>query len=78
MPTYIEFEEWVRTEGTINTVAISAFNKWLLNRKHIPTKLEDIHGTLNKPNDGTWTDGVLLNHLEDWKYAHTALLGADC
>ena len=77
MPTYLEFEEWVRTEGTIDAAAIAAFNERLLNREHIPAKLEDIHGTLNKPNDGTWTGGVLLNHLEDWKYAHTALLDAD-
>jgi hypothetical protein len=67
----------VRTEGTIDAAAIAAFNERLLNREHIPAKLEDIHGTLNKPNDGTWTGGVLLNHLEDWKYAHTALLDAD-
>ena len=53
---------------------MTAFNQLLLEREHIPAKLEDIHGTLNRPNDGTWTSGVLLNHLEDWKYAHTTLL----
>ena len=73
LPTYLEFETWVRTEGTIDTEAIAEFNQRLLNRDHIPAKLEDIHGTLDRPNDGTWTSGVLLNNLEDWKYAHTAL-----
>ena len=61
-------------EGTIEPDAVTAFNQLLLEREHIPAKLEDIHGTLNRPNDGTWTSGVLLNHLEDWKYAHTTLL----
>jgi len=73
-PTYLQFEEWVCREGTIEPDAVTAFNQLLLEREHIPAKLEDIHGTLNRPNDGTWTSGVLLNHLEDWKYAHTTLL----
>ena len=74
LPTYLEFEVWVRAEGKIDTEAIAAFNQRLLGREHIPAKIEDIHGTLGRPDDGTWTSGVELNHLEDWKYAHTALM----
>ena len=72
-PTYLEFEAWVRQEAVIDTVAIMEFNERLLSRQHIPTKIEDIHRTIGRPNDGAWISGVLLNHLEDWKYAHTAL-----
>ncbi len=74
LPTYLEFEAWVRSEATMDPEAITAFNQLLLDRVHNPGKLEDIHATLGRPNDGTWTSGVLLNHLEDWKYAHTVLL----
>ncbi len=76
LPTYLEFEAWVREKASIDTAAIAEFNERLTSREHIPAKLEDIHGTLHRPNDGTWTSGVLLNHLEDWKYAHTTLLDA--
>ena len=72
-PTYLEFEAWMRQEAVIDTVAIMEFNERLLSRQHIPTKIEDIHRTIGRPNDGAWISGVLLNHLEDWKYAHTAL-----
>lgn len=74
LPTYLEFEAWVRREATLDIEAIVEFNQRLIGREHIPAKLADIHGTLDRPNDGTWTSGVLLNHLEDWKYAHTTLM----
>jgi len=72
LPTYLEFEGWVRREGTIGADAIAAFNERLLKREHIPAKLEDIHATLGRAQ--TWTAGVLLNNLEDWHYAHAALM----
>ena len=41
-PTYLQFEDWVRREGTIETTTLAAFNQRLLKREHIPAKLEDI------------------------------------
>ncbi len=72
LPTYLEFEAWVRDNGTIDLVAIAEFNERLLTREHIPAKLADIHSTLGR--EQTWVSGVLLNHLEDWHYAHAALV----
>ena len=75
LPTYTEFEDWVRQQADpIDPQAVADFNRTLLERQHRPEKLVDIHAALNRPNDGTWTGGVLLNNLEDWQYAHTSLL----
>ena len=71
MPTYLAFEGWVRQEGTIEEEAVAAFNQRLLERDHIAAKQAEIHATLQRPP--TWTSGVLLNHLEDWHYAHEGL-----
>ena len=76
MPTYLAFEDWVRREGTIEIEkeTVAAFNQLLLEREHIAAKQAEIHATLQRPP--TWTSGVLLNHLEDWHYAHEGLSGA--
>ena len=55
-------------QGTIEEEAVAAFNQRLLEREHIAAKQAEIHATLQRPP--TWTSGVLLNHLEDWHYAH--------
>ena len=53
---------------------MAAFNQHLLERDHIAAKQAEIHDTLQRLP--TWTSGVLLNHLEDWHYAHEGLDGA--
>ena len=73
MPTYLAFEDWVRQEGTIEKEVVAAFNQRLLEREHNAAKQAEIHATLQRPP--TWTSGVLLNHLEDWHYAHQGLVG---
>ena len=73
LPTYLEFEAWVRRQGTVEEEAVAAFNQRLLEREHIAAKQAEIHATLQRPP--TWTSGVLLNHLEDWHYAHQGLVG---
>lgn len=72
LPTYLQFEEWLGQRATADVAAIDEFNERLLTREHIPAKLLDIHSTLGRQQ--TWTSGVLLNHLEDWHYAHAALV----
>ena len=73
LPTYLDFEAWVRRQGTIEEEAVAAFNQRLLEREHNAAKQAEIHATLQRPP--TWTSGVLLNHLEDWHYAHQGLVG---
>ena len=73
LPTYLEFEDWVRREGVVEEGAVAAFNRRLLEREHIAAKQAEIHAALQRPP--TWTSGVLLNHLEDWHYAHQGLAG---
>jgi hypothetical protein len=74
IPTYLEFEDWVRREtgGRIDKEAVEEFNRLLTERQHRPAKIEEIHALLGRPK--TWTSGVLLNHLEDWHYAHAAVM----
>ena len=73
MPDYLEFEDWVRREGVVEEGAVAAFNRRLLEREHVEAKQAEIHAALQRPR--TWTSGVLLNHLEDWHYAHQGLEG---
>ena len=73
MPAYLAFEDWVRQEGVVEEGAVAAFNRRLLERVHIEAKQAEIHATLQRPR--TWTSGVLLNHLEDWHFAHQGLEG---
>ena len=43
------------------------------NRIHSNEKIVDIHDTLGLENDGSLTSAVILNHVEDWYFAHADL-----
>ena len=72
LPSYVDFENWVRQQGTVDSAAIAAFNERLLQREHNEAKRQDIHATLGRPQ--TWTAGVLINNLEDWHYGYSVLM----
>lgn len=75
LPSYPQFEAWVVAQkgDGVDLGAIEAFNARLLERRHGDEKRAGIQDMLGRPVDTA--KGVLLNHLEDWKYAHTALFG---
>jgi len=75
LPSYTQFESYIlgQTNGQIDHDKVQEFHTFMLNRVHPDKKRADIHNTIGKEEDGTLTNGVLLNHLEDWALAHKAL-----
>jgi hypothetical protein len=76
LPSYIEFESWIRTrtDDTFDRDRIEQWHHKLLKRIHPDRKRADIHRTIGREDDGTLRLGVMLNHVEDWAYAHRAVL----
>ncbi len=74
-PTYLQFETWVReqTNNQFDWPKIHAWHNFLLNRIHPDKKRADIHTTIGRVDNGEIVHGVMLNHLEDWAYAHRAV-----
>jgi hypothetical protein len=74
-PSYLDFEAWAlsRAGGRIDHHAVDAFHSFFQNRIHPEKKRLDIYRVAGLPPDCPLTNGVLLNHLEDWAYAHRAL-----
>ena len=51
------------------------WNSFVRTRIHTEEKIVDIHNTLGLANDGSLTSAVVLNHVEDWHFAHADLTG---
>lgn len=76
LPSYFQFENWVRkqTGNQFDREKIDTWHHFLKNRIHPDKKRADIHATIGRIDDGAIVHGVMLNHLEDWAYAHRALM----
>lgn len=75
-PPYLQFEDWVRDQlGDRDlSAAVEEWNRFVRNRNHGPDKRADIHNNLRRPDDGALSQSaVILNHLEDWHFAHAIL-----
>jgi hypothetical protein len=69
LPTYMDFERWIIAQvGEVDRAKVEAFEAKLLNREHAQEKRAGIHELTDC--DPTITNGLLLNHLEDWRYAY--------
>ena len=68
-PTYMDLENWISQQvGEPDRVRVDAFHARLLEREHPQAKREGIHALTGC--DPALKKGVLLNHLEDWRYAY--------
>ncbi len=68
-PTYMRFEQWVTAQiGQVDHDKIDSFQHRLLNREHPEPKRSAIHQLTGC--DPSISNGVLLNHLEDWRLAY--------
>ena len=68
-PTYMAFEFWVIDRiKEVDRAKVDAFQTLMLNREHSEPKRTDIHELTGC--DRSISSGVLLNHLEDWRYAY--------
>ncbi len=68
-PTYMDFERWIIAQiGAVEREKVDSFHTFLLNREHPEAKRAAIYALTGC--DTSITKGVLLNHLEDWRYAY--------
>ena len=69
LPTYLDFESWVITQiGEVDRPKVDEFQTFMLNRDHAEPKRAGIHNLTGC--DRSISNGVALNHLEDWRYAY--------
>lgn len=73
LPSYLEFEGWVLEQcgGQIPAQAVDEWNDYLCNRIHNDAKRAEIRATVGC---GDISSAVVLNHIEDWHFAHQWLL----
>ena len=76
-PAYLDFEAWIlrQNDGSVDGAAVEEWNAFVRRRIHSDEKIVDIHDTLGLENDGSLTSAVVLNHVEDWHFAHADLTG---
>lgn len=72
-PAYTEFEAWVTARiGAVDRARLDLFQTRLLDREHPEARRSEIHDLTGC--DRSITRGVLLNHLEDWRYAYDVVI----
>ena len=78
LPDYLTFETWVRGEmkGRDVGLSIKEWNTFVRNRDHNEEKRSGIFSSLGCDISGEITSAVVLNHLEDWHFAHEAIVAA--
>ena len=73
LPSYLAFEAWVTEQiGEVDRERVEEFRQRMLTRKHPDPKLSGIHDLTGC--DRSITNGRLLNHVEDWRYAYDVLI----
>ena len=73
MPDSLQFESWVIDRvGRVDQDRIEAFRATMVSREHPEPKLSSIHALTGC--DTRIANGVLLNHLEDWRDAYDRLI----
>jgi hypothetical protein len=74
LPTYLQFEQWVREHGTkVDPASIEAHNAAIRGYNHGADVVKEISTAVGLPADSAITDAVTLNKLEDMQEFHTQL-----
>lgn len=75
-PNYLDFENWVikQCKGQIDRTAADKWNSFIRSRIHPVKKRLGIHATVDPKQDDGIISAVVLNHIEDWHFAHTGLM----
>ena len=77
LPTYPEFEAWIRQQpgAKLDKASIDKLNKAIAGYNHVDDVRKGILAANGLPDDGKIKDAVNLNNLDDWKEFHVALTG---
>ena len=75
LPTYAQFEDWVRQElgGTVPAEKVNAVNAQILSREFSEERRTEMLSGLGYPKDAPVTTGAGLNQLDDWHEFHKYL-----
>ena len=78
MPTYPQFEEWVRQQrgGTVPQADIEASNRAIRAYEHGDDDCKEILEGAGMQHTGAIKDAVTLNNLEDWTAFHQSMTRA--
>ncbi|MGH2351666.1 MAG: DUF5069 domain-containing protein [Chloroflexota bacterium] len=78
LPTYPQFEQWVRGQkgGSIDAPTIERHNAAIRGYIHPDATRQEILTTAGMPDDGSIKDAVTLNKLEDYAEFHANLTKA--
>lgn len=72
-PSYIEFEQWVTANGTIDGGKIKAHNDAVIGYIHDDATRKEIFGSTGLNDDCcSFRDAINLNNLDDWALFHKA------
>ncbi len=69
-PSYVQCEEWVKANGTLDADAIAAHNAGVDGYIHNDATRASILAEAGREDDGTIKDAVNLNNLDDWALFH--------
>jgi hypothetical protein len=73
-PTYVQFEKFIAGNATkLNDASIAELNAAITGYQHTDATRQSILAAAGLP-DGTPTDAVNLNNLDDWQEFHSAEL----
>lgn len=74
-PTYLEFEQWIREQPAVDLspANIERVNEIVVRRKKSNSSRQAILASVGLPDDGSVTDSILLNALDDWQSVHREL-----
>jgi len=74
-PSYLQFEQWIREQPNVDLSAsnIERVNEIVISRKKSDSSRQAILSSVGLPDDGSITDSILLNALDDWQSVHREL-----
>ncbi len=72
LPSYPEFEAWVKSKGTtLDAASIEKLNSAIRGYNHKDATRHAILSASGIPDEGNILDAVSLNNIDDWQELHT-------
>ena len=78
-PSYLEFEAWIKAQPGADTSPgnIAKVNEAIVSRQKEEDSRKKALAKYGLEDDGTITDSIMLNNLDDWQSIHRELSTAD-
>jgi hypothetical protein len=77
-PTYVETENWIRTNATkLDSASIADLNAAIIGYNHKDETRAAILNAVGIPDEGKILDAINLNNLDDWASFHATVIAAE-